>query len=86
MAPQPSETEHVPLTIEPTLLFTSDGGAIVRFADVSTMPRPMEWSLIFNRKGTLLKATHSPAAVVRALPNLVPVLSVQDVDPAHKQP
>jgi hypothetical protein len=86
LAPQPSETEHVPVTMEPTLFLTSDGGAIVRFADVSTMPHPMEWSLIFNRKGTLLKATHSPAAVVRVLPNIVPILSVQDVDPAHKQP
>jgi hypothetical protein len=46
----------------------------------------MEWNLIFNRKGTLLKATHSPAVVVRALPNPIPVLSVQDVDPAHKKP
>jgi hypothetical protein len=86
LAPEPSETEHVPVTIEPTLFLTNDGGAIVRFADVSTMPHPMEWTLIFNRKGTLLKATHSPAAVVRALPNIIPILSVQDVDPAHKQP
>jgi hypothetical protein len=72
LAPQPSETP--------------DGGAIVRFADVSTMPHPMEWSLIFNPKGTLLKATHSPAYLVQHLPNPVRVLTVEDVDPSHKQP
>jgi hypothetical protein len=86
LAPQPSETEHVPVTMEPTLFLTPDGGAIVRFADVSTMPHPMEWSLIFNPKGTLLKATHSPAYLVQHLPNPVRVLTVEDVDPSHKQP
>jgi hypothetical protein len=86
LAPPPSETEHVPVTIEPTLLLTSDGGAIVRFADVSTMPHPMEWNLIFNAKGTLVKATHSPAYLVQHLPNPVRVLTVEDVDPSHKRP
>ncbi len=86
LAPQPSETEHVPVTMEPTLFLKPDGGAIVRFADVSTMPHPMEWSLIFDRKGTLMKATHSPASLVRHLPNVVPVLTVEEVDPAYKKP
>jgi hypothetical protein len=86
LPPHPSETELVPVTLEPTLVLTIDGGAIVRFADVSTMPHPMEWNLIFDRKGTLVKATHSPASVIRARPDPVRVLGIEDVDPAFKQP
>jgi hypothetical protein len=44
----------------------------------------MEWSLIFDSKGTLLKAAHSPAYVVRISPQTVPVLNINDVDPAHQ--
>jgi hypothetical protein len=83
-ATQPVETEHLPVTIEPTYIKTKDG-TIVRFADVSTTPRPMEWNLIFDKKGTLLKATHSPAYVVRILPQPVRVLDINDVDPAHQR-
>ena len=86
LAPHPSETEHVPVTIEPTFVHTKDGGTIVRFADVSTTPHPMEWNLIFDSKSTLLKATHFPAYVVRSLPHTVGVLDISDVDPAHKKP
>ena len=86
LPPHPSETEHVPVTMEPTLFLTPDGGATIRFADVSTNPHPMEWSLIFDRKGTLLKATHFPAYTVRFLPQPVRVLTIEDVDPAHKKP
>jgi hypothetical protein len=86
VAPHPSEMEHVPLTIEPTFVKTKDGGTIVRFADVSTNPHPMEWNLIFDPKGTLLKATHFPAYVVRSLPQPIRVLDINDIDPAHKKP
>lgn len=86
LATHPSETEHMPVTIEPTFVKTKEGETIVRFADVSTNPHPMEWSLIFDRKGTLLKATHSPAYVVRFLPQPIRVLDIDDVDPAHKKP
>jgi hypothetical protein len=86
LAPHPSETEHVPVTIEPTFIETKDGAIIVRFADISTNPHPMEWNLIFDRKGTLLKATHIPAYVVRSLPHPVGILDINDVDPAHRKP
>jgi hypothetical protein len=86
LATHPSETEHVPVAIEPTLIETKDGGTIIRFADVSTTPHPMEWNLIFDRKGTLLKATHFPASVVSSLPHPVRVLDIEDLDPAHKRP
>jgi hypothetical protein len=86
LLPHPGETEHVPITIEPTFVKENNGGTIVRFADVSTNPHPMEWNLIFDSKGRLLKATHFPAYVVRFLPQPVRVLNIEDVDPAHMKP
>jgi hypothetical protein len=41
-----------------------DGGATLSFADVAATPRTMEWTMIFDRKGTLLKARHAPAELV----------------------
>src|SRR6478609_7550942 len=35
---------------------------VIRFADVSALPRPMAWSMTFSRNGKLIKATHSPAS------------------------
>jgi hypothetical protein len=86
LPPRPFESEPHPATIEPTFVKTKDGGTIIRFSDVSTTPHPMEWNLIFDSKGTLLKATHFPAYVVRALPHSVEVLEIEDVGPAHKKP
>lgn len=40
------------------------GDVILSFADVSAIPRPMEWTMIFSRKGRLLKATHKPAELI----------------------
>jgi hypothetical protein len=36
-------------------------GAVLRFTDVSAIPRPMDWTMTFNGKGKLMKATHSAA-------------------------
>jgi hypothetical protein len=44
----------------------SAGGAIIRFADVAAVPHPMLWTMTFNGKGKLLKATHTPAQMVTA--------------------
>ena len=37
------------------------GGAVLSFVDVAAIPRPMQWTMTFNDKGKLLKATHSAA-------------------------
>jgi hypothetical protein len=50
-------------TVVPTLVVTDDGGAVIRFADVSAAPKPMEWNMFFDRRGKLTKATHTPASV-----------------------
>ena len=72
----PAENPEIPATIPPTLIVTTDGGAIVRFADISATPNPMEWKMIFDRKGRLLKATHFLAHVTdrgRRNPSPLPV-------------
>ena len=39
----------------------SDGGAVISFDDVSAISRPMKWSMTFDSKGRLLKASHTGA-------------------------
>ena len=47
----------------PILANQPDGGALIHLTDQAAQPRPMEWGLIFNAKGRLVKATHAPAPV-----------------------
>lgn len=49
------------------------GGAVIRFVDTAATPRPMEWSLTFNERGKLVKATHTQAAMIT--PHAVPKTS-----------
>lgn len=49
----------------PAMLETSVGsGAVVSFADLAAPKRPMEWTMTFDGKGKLLKATHRPAELI----------------------
>ncbi len=50
-------------TMAPTLLITAQGGATIRFADVSNAAKPVEWSMVFDPKGKLVKASHEAAYV-----------------------
>jgi len=50
-------------TIPPTLTITLEGGAVIRFADISDLSQPTQWSMTFDPKGRLLKAAHGPASV-----------------------
>jgi len=43
------------------LAIPAHGGAMIRFTDVAASSRPMEWTMTFDSKGKLLKATHSAA-------------------------
>jgi hypothetical protein len=52
-----------PQASSPILYIPPQGGAVIRFTDMSAKPRPMAWSLEFNAKGRLLKASHSPAGI-----------------------
>ena len=58
------ETGDAPVAIPPTLVVKSDGGAVIRFVDLST-DHLMEWNLTFANNGKLMKATHTPASLFR---------------------
>ncbi len=61
-----SDSGKFPAAAPAIMQIPKRGGAIIRFADVAASPRPMLWTLDFNGKGKLLKATHSPAPLVTA--------------------
>ncbi|MDR3726077.1 MAG: hypothetical protein P4K86_03445 [Terracidiphilus sp.] len=67
-----AEDQIFPAAMPATLEVPIDGGAIIHFADVATPSRPMEWTMTFNGKGRLLKATHSPASLI-TVKSFVPV-------------
>jgi hypothetical protein len=49
-----------------TITIPMNGGAVISFVDGAAIPRPMEWTMRFDGKGKLLKATHSRPATSRA--------------------
>jgi hypothetical protein len=61
-----SQGQGFPSAIPAMLEIPKRGGAIIKFADVAATPRPMEWTMTFNGKGKLLKATHAPAVLLKA--------------------
>ena len=56
-----NESTDAHATFPPTLTINAQGGAVISFVDVSSMPNPMQWSITFDPKGKLLKAEHSAA-------------------------
>jgi len=87
----PEEADFHKLPSAPTgaLLIPMHGGAVIRVTDVSTAPRYMEWTMTFNGKGRLLKATHSKAPEQRAraaqkTPAEIQGKPVQSADPNEK--
>ena len=87
----PEETSVQKLPAAPTgrLFIPMQGGAVISFVDVAAIPRPMQWTMTFNGKGKLLKATHS--ALPRAAEKAVQLRAaevqgkpVQATDPAGK--
>ncbi len=56
-----------------TLFAAERGGEVIRFDAPDAAGRPMQWTMIFNRKWLLVKATHLRATIVQ--PRLVPQTS-----------
>lgn len=56
------QTDYHKLPTAPTgrMLVPERGGAVIAFTDVAAPHRPMLWTMAFNAKGKLLKATHRP--------------------------
>ena len=53
--------DKLPIASTALLEVSSNGGAVLSFTDVSAKPRPMRWTLTFDRKGRLIKGGLSPA-------------------------
>jgi hypothetical protein len=62
----PGADVHVKSDGAPTAMLEVEvnGGATLSFTDVAA-ERPMEWTMIFDGKGTLEKARHAPAELVK---------------------
>jgi len=61
---QPPPTDKFPLAIKASLTIPEKGGAILSFSEVSTAPKFLTWTMTFDGKGRLLKASHAPATLV----------------------
>jgi hypothetical protein len=59
--PEETTVRKLPAAPPGRLFIPQQGGAVISFVDVAALPRPMQWTMTFNGKGKLLKATHSAA-------------------------
>jgi len=64
-----TEARKFPSGVAAVLEIPVTGGAVIKFLDVAPS-KPMEWTMTFNGKGRLLKATHSLALPI--VPNAIP--------------
>ena len=58
-------SEKLPVASIALLDVADDGGAVISFTDVSASPRPVQWTMTFDRKGRLIKAAHSSAEMLK---------------------
>jgi hypothetical protein len=59
--PEAAESQKLPAATPGILVIPVNGGAVISFTDVASLPRPMEWAMTFDGAGKMLKATHSAA-------------------------
>lgn len=73
LRPTDPDAKSFPSGAPATLVIPLEGGAIIQFLDVAGKPQPMEWTMTFDRKGRLLKASHTVAPPLHpsALPSTV---------------
>jgi hypothetical protein len=57
--------QKFPAAMSAVMEIPNQGGAVISFADTAAVPHPMEWSMTFDGKGKLLKATRTPADMIR---------------------
>jgi hypothetical protein len=84
-----TEDKKLPAAPPGRLVIPMHGGAVISFTDVSSIPRPMQWTMTFNGKGRLVKATHSGAPrlrerVVERTPVEIQGKPVNAADPTSK--
>src|SRR5208283_4507469 len=59
LTPDP-ESQRFPAAVPAMVKIQVQGGAIVEFTDAAGTPKLMQWTMTFDGKGRLLKATHYP--------------------------
>jgi len=74
LTPSP-ESQKFPAAIPAMVEIQVQGGAIVQFTDTAANPKLMQWTMTFDRKGRLLKATHYPVGLLKV--NSVPPNAAQ---------
>ena len=75
------EQQKVHVAMKASLEVEGNGGAVISFSDASAAPRPMLWTMTFDSKGRLLKATHSPAPLLAVVNRDHPVSVDQPARP-----
>jgi hypothetical protein len=73
------ENDHFPVASEALLSVGNGGGAELSFTDVNAKPRPMRWSMTFDKKGMLVKGGHAPADLLTI--NMTHPLPVDKIGP-----
>lgn len=64
LAENPAD-QKFPAAMPAVMEIPKQGGAVIRFADTAAVPRPTGWTMTFDRKGKLLKATRVSADLIR---------------------
>lgn len=64
---EPTVDKPVP-ALTALLKVNEDGSEVIRFDDAAGKPRPTQWTMIFSRKGKLMKATHTSAPMLSEKP------------------
>ena len=94
LLPENVSDEKFPEAMPAIMEIPGHGGAIIRFSDVAAQPHPMKWTMTFDGKGKLRKATHSPAPLIMAKavegptnqPKITPIpQTIVDVNPSKAQ-
>jgi hypothetical protein len=60
LGPESTESKKFTTGVPAILQIPAEGGAVISFLDVAARPQPMQWAMTFDKKGKLLKATHTP--------------------------
>ena len=79
--PASKEDPELPAIMPPTLTITSHGGAIIRFADLSVASKPMQWTMVFDARRKLIKASHAPANIYGPSKREMGELNADDAKP-----
>lgn len=60
-------SEQLPEGQPATLVMEKNGTEKIEFVDMAALPVPMHWTMSFDKKGRLLKATHHKATLLKPL-------------------